>query len=166
MIEIPQNFLMIAGVTLAVALVFQVLLALAMISSARSAARERSEYHREMFGLLRKLEGLTANKREQMLKHYDTILETLTTRLPPTIAAQASRVILDTESRILSRLAELEPNLMKDEGSRRKMDELIKSMENLEETVVGLTAQTVRSVLIDSRRNLLDDGKYDDSLAA
>jgi uncharacterized protein YoxC len=165
-IEIPQNYLILAGITLAIALVFQILLALAMTAAAKSAARERSEFHREMFGLLKKLEGLTANKREQILKHYDTILENLSNRLPPTIAAQASKVILDTESRILSRLAELEPNLMEDESSRRKMDELIKSMENLEETIVGLTAQTVRSVLVDSRRNLLDDGKYDESLAA
>jgi len=165
-IEIPPNYLVIAGISLAVAMIFQILLAIALVHSAKSAARERSEFHLEMYGLLKKLEGLTANKREQMLKHYDTILETLTNRLPPTIAAQASKVIMDTESRILSRLAELEPNLMKDEASRKKMDELIKSMENLEETVVGLTAQTVHNVLVDSRRNLLDDGKYSETLAA
>jgi len=146
---------------------FQFLLAIYMAFSLRLAARERNELHKEMYGLLRKLEGLTATRREQMLKHYDKILESLSIRLPPTIAAQASATIFETESKILARLAELEPHAIKDDTSRRKMDELIKSMENLEQTIVALTAETVRKVMVDSRRNFIEeDDSRDVSLAA
>ena len=145
----------------------QLLLACYMLASLRIAARERALMNKEMFGLLRKLEGLTATKREQILKHYDKILENLTMRLPPTIAAHASSTIFEAESRILARLAELEPNVKQDEASRRKMDELIKSMENLEQTIVALTAETVRKVMVESRSNLLEEDTFRDvSLAA
>jgi hypothetical protein len=73
------------------------------------------------------------------------------------VAAQASKLVIDTESRILTRLAELEPNLKGDEESRRKMDELIKQMEHLEETIVATASDAVRSVMIDSRRSLFDE---------
>lgn len=162
----PDLYPMLLGA--AAALVFlQLILAVYMLASLRVASRERAELNKEMFGLLRKIEGLTATRREQMLKHYDKILENLSTRLPPTIAAQASATIFDTESKILARLAELEPAFAKDDASRRKMDELIKAMENLEQTIVALTADTVRKVMVESRRNLLDDEMYQEiSLAA
>jgi hypothetical protein len=145
----------------------QLILTAAVLISLRASARERSQLNKEMFGLVKRIEGLTSNRREQMLKHYDGMLEMLSTRLPPTIAAHTSQVIIDTESKILNRLAELEPNLRDDETSRKKMDELIASMEHLEQSIVASASDTVQRVMAEGRRSLLDDDKYADlTLAA
>lgn len=152
-----EQLILFTGVSSAIALLLQVLLVITILLVVRSASRERVALEREMFGLMKKLEGLTSSKREQVLKHYDSMLETLSMRLPPAVAAQTSKLIIDTESRILSRLAELEPNLRGDDESRHKMDELIKNMEHLEETIVATASDAVRSVMIDSRRSLFDD---------
>lgn len=167
MLGIEQNTLLLAGGIGTLFVVIQFLLAAYMLLSLRMASSERALLNKEMFGLIKKLEGLTSSRREQMLKHYDKILASLSTRLPTTIAAQTSTMIFETESKILARLAELEPAFGKDESSKKKMDELIKSMENLEQTIVALTADTVRSVMVDSRRSLLDDDNFQDiNLAA
>lgn len=165
--ELTSNgFLIIAAATTLV-IVLQLVLTSYTLISLRIASRERAHLNKEMFGLLRKLEGLTSSRREQMLKHYDKILAQLTSRLPMTIAAQTSNMIFETESKILARLAELEPAFSKDENSKRKMDDLIKSMENLEQTIVAVTADTVHKVMVDSRRTLLDDdGMEEINLAA
>lgn len=144
----------------------QIILSICLVVALRVAGRERIAIHREIFGLVKRLEGLTANRREQVLKHYDAILDNLSKTLPPTIAAQTSDIIFDTESKILTRLAELEPNLKHDELSRRKMDDLIKNMENLEKTIVVLASDTVRRVMTESRRVLLDDTSVSDSSLA
>ena len=144
----------------------QLLLAFCMGISLLVAARERRTLHREMFGLLKKIEGLTATRREQMIRHYDRMLEGLSLRLPPAIAAQASSRIFDMESRILTRLSELEGSQGQDQSNRAKMEELVKSMESLEQTVVALTSETVKTVMLDSRKRLLDDDSFEESLAA
>lgn len=164
-IEIPISAVLLAGGAMLVTL--QLVLSIIMLIGLRTSSRERALLNREMFGLVRKLEGLTASRREQMVRHYDRMLEGLMKRLPPTIAAQTGQVIFDTESKILSRLAELEPSLKADEDGRRKMDELIKSMENLDSTIVSCAADTVKTVMAESRRSLLEDESMDDiSLAA
>jgi hypothetical protein len=152
-----EQIIFFVGLSGALSLLLQVFLVLAVAIIMRAHSRERASMEREMFGLLRKLEGLTATKREQILRHYDSMLDTLSIRIPPAVAAQASKLVIDTESRILTRLAELEPNLKGDEESRRKMDELIKQMEHLEETIVATASDAVRSVMIDSRRSLFDE---------
>jgi len=159
-----QNILIAAG---AIIISMQLLLTIYMAVSLRIAAKERALLNKEMFGLLKKLEGLTASRREQMIRHYDRILESLSSRLPPTIASHTSQMIYETESKILKRLAELEPNLKEDDLSRRKMDDLVKTMENLEQTIVFATAETVRKVMLESRHNLMEDeSPCDISLAA
>ena len=140
-----------------------VVLMAATLFSLRASQRERLLLNREIYGMLKKIEGLTATKREQVMKHYDKMLESLAVRLPATVAAHASQTIFETESKILSRLAELEPNLRGDEVSKRRMNELIKTMENLENTIVCLTSDTVKKVMLESRRDVLEDS---DSLAA
>lgn len=152
-----DQILFFIGIGGALSLMLQVLLAVLVTLLMRAHSRERAGTEREIFGLLRKLEGLTATKREQILRHYDSMLETLSVRLPPAVAAQTSKLIVDTESRILSRLAELEPNLKSDEESQKKMDDLIKQMEHLEETIVSTASDAVRTVMLDSRRSLFDD---------
>ncbi|MBN8548378.1 MAG: hypothetical protein J0M12_03565 [Deltaproteobacteria bacterium] len=150
----PSATILLCGFTLIAMLHCAV--SLFVYYSLRAANREREITSKELFGLMKKIEGLTASRREHLLKEYDKILENLTHRLPPIIAAQASESIIETESRILTRLAELEPNLKKDDISFKKMDELIQSMEKLEQTLVTSTAETVERVLVESRTVLLE----------
>ncbi len=153
----------IAGVVLGLQLVINIV----TISSLRSIGKERESLHREIYGLVKKIEGLTTSKREAMLKHYDGLLEMMSTRLPLAVANQSSQMIFETESKILARLAELEPNLQTDEASKAKMDEIIKSMESLEKTLVTLTADSVKNVMIEGRRALFEaDSSFDIKLAA
>ncbi|WKZ57596.1 MAG: hypothetical protein QY326_02725 [Bdellovibrionota bacterium] len=154
--------LLVAGMAILIQLGLIVSMALAL----RAAAREQAKLHTEVFGLVRKLEGLTLSRREQVIKHYNRILETLSAQLPTTVAARAGQVIFDTESRMLEQLAELEPNLNANESSKRKLDELILSMERLEQTLVSLTAETVQKVMVEGRRSLLESDQFDDSMAA
>lgn len=154
-LQFDQNFFFAS--VLGASVILQLLLSVYMLITIRLASRERSQLNREMFGLLKKIEGLTAHKREAMLKHYDGILEDLSRRLPPTVAAEAGQMIFDMESKILSRLAELEPDLKSDESGLKKMDSLIRSMEGLESTLVALTADTVRNVMISRRSELFEE---------
>ena len=101
-----------------------------------------------------------------MAKQFDKILSDLALRLPPTIAAQAGQTIFETESRILSRLAELEPDLKNDHQSREKMDDLIKSMEALETTIVTVTADTVQNIMASNRQAIFDDELFSEEIAA
>jgi hypothetical protein len=167
MLELPSDIVLQCGLGLLVLFSMQILLALYVILNLRHESRERASHYHELYGLLKKIEGLTSNRREQMLKHDDKILERVTTRLPPTIAAQAGQTIYETESMILTRLAELEPSLKVNPEGRRKMEQLIRSMESLEDTIVSLTADTVRNVMTESRRELLNEAEFiDKNLAA
>lgn len=151
----------------AIACALQVFFSLYLSSALRNAVNERTQLNKEMYGLVKRVEALTAGRREQILRHYDKILANLSVTLPPTIAAEAGQLIFETESKILSRLAELEPDMKSNELARRKMDELIKSMENLEGTLVAITAEAVRNVLIQSRSDLIiDESQIERSLAA
>jgi hypothetical protein len=151
--QINNDILLVLSCALCVAVVLQLVISLYMFGSLRSARKEREKLNREMFGLLRKIEGLTASKREQMLQHYDQILDSLASRLPPTVASEAGQIIFEMESKILNRLAELDPGIKDDEVSQRKMDDLIKSMENLEATIISLTSDAVHKVLADGRQD-------------
>ncbi|RMG44184.1 MAG: hypothetical protein D6719_02325 [Candidatus Dadabacteria bacterium] len=161
MIEINQSSLFIISGLLVACCVLQLALSLYMAASLKAASKERYRLNREMFGLLKKLEGLTSSRREKFMKHYDRLMETLTTRLPAQVASRASQSILETEKRIIARLAELEPDL-NDENSKEKMDRLIKQMEALEETVVALTADTVHEVLSDGKKLLFTDSDMEE----
>lgn len=162
-ISIPTLYLLMGAFSALVAL--QIGLGVFSWAAMRRHSREQSQTNREIFGLVRKLEGLTASKRELMLKRYDKILDELSHRLPPTIASQASQQIFETESRILARLADLEPGLKGDQSAQKKMDELIRSMEKLEHTLVSSTADTVQKVLADNRAALFNSSE-DDAEAA
>lgn len=160
MIEITQDMIYLVGTVLGALTLIQLILAIYMGVSLRLAAKERASLNKEMFGLVRRIEALTSNRREQMLKHYDRILANLTMRIPSTVAAQASQTIFEAESKILARLAELEPDIKNDEISRRKMDDLIRSLESLEQTIVALTSEAVRKVMVDSRSDLFDEDAF------
>lgn len=168
MFEITPNML-VALFSIGAALIFSLLVLVNVFTlwSLRCASKERQALNREVYGLVKKLEGLTSSRREQMLKHYDGLLEVLSTRLPTAVANQTSQLIFDTESKILARLAELEPSANQDEKSKKKLDDLIKSMEGLEHTIVALTSDAVRSVMVEGRRSLFEgDSDLDIKLAA
>lgn len=164
MIEVNENLLLLTTVLTAFAALSQIAVSLFVILWARNSSKEMMTLVREAYGSLRKVEGLTASKREQIAKQYDRIIDNLTSRLPITIASHASHTIFEAERRILTRLAELEPNLKNDEKSKEKMEDLIRTMENLEETIVALTAESVRKVLVETRADILTDQEI--SLAA
>lgn len=166
MLEITPNILVIlcsVGVGVFIALLFSV--NLFALWSLKAASRERQTLNKELYGLVKKIEGLTSTRREQMLKHYDGLLEVLSTKLPMAVATHTSQIIFDTEAKILTRLAELEPNLQSDERGKEKLDDLIKSMEGLERTIVNLTSDAVRNVMVEGRRSLFEgDSELDLSL--
>ena len=135
----------------------QLIVALYMFFSMRAASRERAALSKEMFGLMKKIEGLTARRREQALVQFDRVLDALSVRLPTAIASKVSDLVFETERQILSRLAEIEPSLKDNAGDREKMEELICSMEKLEETVVAITSDSVQQVMMDSRRSLFQE---------
>lgn len=132
----------------------------------RAASRERNQLNKEIFGLMKRIEALTSSSRKQVLSHYDKILSELTIKVPAAVAMQAGQNIFDTESKILCRLAELDPASQADDLTRRKMDDLIKSMENLEQTVVAIAAEAVRKALLEGRSHLLDEERLTDSSLA
>lgn len=135
-------------------LALQLLISTYLLLAYRRANREQSRVERELFGLVKKLEGLTASRREHMLKHYDQMLEQLEARIPSAVAARAGELIFDTESRILNRLAELDPILKSDEEGKKKLNELIVTMESLEDTVVTTASDAVRKVIVENRQLL------------
>lgn len=151
MIEINQLFITTAIIAFVVAIGLQFILTLVVLTSLRSASKERAHFNKEVYGLVRKIEGLTATKRELLIKQYDKLFDSLSVRLPSTIASHASQAILETESKILHRLTEIEPSLKNDAVRRQKLDELVKLMENMEQMIVVLTAETVRKVMAEGR---------------
>ena len=141
---------------LLVSLLFNVLLSIWVLSATRSMAKENSCLNKEMFGLVRRIEGLTSHRRDQVLNQFDRLVETLSSRIPTMVAAKASERIFETESTILKRLAELDPEISNEDG-KEKLDSLIQSMESLEKTLVAHTATAVHQVMLENRKNLFSD---------
>lgn len=157
MLDFSTTYMFCVAAAVLIAATLLLFVAIYMAFSLRIASRERERLNREMFGLVRKIEGLTASRRELISRHYDRMLENLSIRLPSTIAAQTGQVIFETESKILQRLAELEPDLKNDANSKKKMHELVRSMENLQEIIIALTSDTVRRVMTESRHGIIEE---------
>jgi hypothetical protein len=121
-----------------------------------SVSKENRTLNKEMFGLVKRLEGLTAHRRDQVLTQFDKLVDTLASRIPTIVAASAGDRIFETESTILARLAELEPELASDE-QKKKLDTLIQSMESLEKTLIAHTATAVHQVMLENRKTLFDE---------
>lgn len=137
--------------------ILQSLALICLLIYLRVSARERTLVHRELFGILKKIEGLNAHKRDWMTKQFDGMIQTMAGRLPGAIAARTGNEVFEMEKKILTRLAELEPDLKSNEKSREKMNEIIKDMESLENTVISLTNTTVREVMEESRQSIFDE---------
>ena len=136
------------------ALAVQIGISIFLLISNRRGLREARRIERELFGLTKKIEGLTATNRERVERHYDEILIKLEQTLPALVAKDAGDAIFKAESQILKRLAELEPNLREDEEGMKRFDDLIVTMEKLEETVVSTASNAVLSAVGEGREAL------------
>ena len=141
-------------------LLLQAILSVYMTIVLMVSSRDRKQLNRETFGLLKKIEGLTAEKQQQFRNQYARAIAGLQDRLPIAIATQVGERIYQTESAILRHLAELEPNVDNPDAKRR-FDELIKSMESLEENLIRVTAQTVHTLLEENADSLTSEAKLE-----
>jgi hypothetical protein len=140
-------------------------IALALVSSAamllalRRFSRDRENTQRSLDDIGTRLEALTGQLSDRYLNttdtNYSSVLDSLVERLPNVVAQETGNQIFETESKILTRLAEIDPMLRNDVEAQRKMDEIIRSMENLEKNIIGLTAAAVKTVMIEKRDELL-----------
>jgi len=151
-------------VALSAAIVSTVLLS--SIVYLRRLAREVLAANREMFGLTKKMEAMTASRRAHFVHEYDKIVNQLLRKLPANIAAKAGDSIFTTQKQILTRLAELEQLAGTDRESRKQMEEIILSMEQLEAQLVRVTADTVIEVMSDTRKRILEDERFADLTSA
>ena len=121
------------------------------------AGREKSEaVGKELYGTLKKIEGMLAGRRAQILKEYDKMVQSLSLRLPTVIASNAGDRIFETERNLLQCLAEIDP-LIKEENHKEKLDELIRNMESLQDMISSLVTDTVRKVLEEARTEIASD---------
>lgn len=141
-------------------LVLQVILSVYMTIVLLVSSRDRKQLNRETFGLLRKIEGLTSEKQQQLRSQYARAIAGLQDRLPIAIASQVGERIYQTESAILRELAALQPNLA-DPSAKRRFDDLIKTMESLEEDLIRVTAETVHTILEESAGAVTTDRRLD-----
>jgi len=147
----PHIAALVALVTIHLVVALGVFLAL------RSSARERREHRREIEVLVQKIEVLTAPTRERVIGRYDGMLANLVEKIPEKVMRETGQKIFDAESRIIARLAEIEPNLKRDPVGREKMNKIIESMESLESSVSTIAAETVDDALRAAREELLDE---------
>ncbi|MCI5066340.1 hypothetical protein MRY87_11510 [bacterium] len=145
------------GVSLAGVVILNLGTAITVLLSLRTAAKERTRLNRETFGLLKKVEGLLAQKQEKMKRDYDELLENMTGQVPITIARKVGKDIYETEKSVLMRLAEIEPQLEGDSLAVQKMEAIIKSMEKLETTVIDAASKAVEQTLREKRRTLFSE---------
>jgi hypothetical protein len=145
-----------------IVLAFQVSVTLYMIGKFQFANQERTRLYHQLFGILRKIEGLSSGRRALIAHNLDILLEQLAKQLPSRIAAEAGEIIYKTESSMLKALADLEPNLPQMPGMKERVEKLVVSMESLESTVVLLTTETVRQAILDTKRSILDADSHED----
>lgn len=142
-----QGFLFIVSV-----LLVQLAGLLAVVRHARTEAKTRERFLRGVYGILKKIEGLTADRRTQMLFRYDQLVERLQRRLPTIVANRISAEIEELESGIISRLSAIDADLLSDGGDPEELEQLLKTMERLERAVLTITTDTVRESLNEGRQ--------------
>jgi len=145
----------LVGVFCAGGILIQIALLICSYTIAKRSIGGLTQLEHELFGLAKKIEGLTAPKRELLVKEFDQLLEKLAQDLPQAVTNTTSERIVEAERRILQRLAEIGPALSKDEEGKRKMEEFIVSLEKLEESVIDSTNEVVQRVMLNSRRELI-----------
>lgn len=154
--ELTANILQLSpsGIILAALVIIQFGFFFLLVIRLRKSEQSTRKLHTSMFGLMKRIEGMTAEKRERMLVEFDLLLDRLSMRLPTALAARAGDAIFEAEKRLLSRIIELERTITPSAENREELDYLVKSLESLEQTMVSLTASTVHEVLLESRKQL------------
>ena len=152
----PEILTALLGASITTAF-FLLLLMGYVAASLRQGNRERESLHREMHGILRKLDAITSEKRELFAKEFDQIIETLSVRVPAVVASEAGERIFEAESKILSRLSKLEGDVTAGSDEQKDMEDLIKSMEKLDTELVSAASDAVHDVLIESRERFFSD---------
>jgi hypothetical protein len=134
--------------------IFQVLVIVAALSLIRKTNRERKQLSKEVSQTLNKMEVMTMRDRNQLARHYDRMLESLSNRLPAVLSNKAGELIFDIEKQILAKLAKVQPGIDADD---EEIDNLIRSMERLEDTIIAATGDVVRNTLLESRKGIFTD---------
>lgn len=143
-------FLMTIGL-----LLLHVCVILFSIYRTKVAETDGARLRQELFGLMRRIEGLSTGRRALITYQFDNMLESLVKQLPTRIANEAGQRIVDTESQILKALSEIEPALAEDRVLQSRLEQVLHSMENLEAVVVSVTCESVRQAIVDVRQTLL-----------
>lgn len=140
-------------------LIFQIISSWVLLFLVRSSVKEQRQLAKEIFGLYRRIEVLTADDREKLVIYLNRVIDDLAESIPELVSNKASRAIFETESQILKRLTEIEP-LINDQQTKDKLHQLISSMEQLEGEVVAVTTKAVREAMTKTREELFETGNY------
>ena len=144
------------------ACVIQVISCFYVVLALRESTEENNLLNRQTFGLLKRVEGIVATKQQQICAEYDSMLSTLSNKLPKIVSEKAGKEVQATQRQILMRLAELEPKLRDDKVATDKMNELIKSTQELEFAMMNAASYSVEQVLHEARKFVFSDS--DDKL--
>ena len=128
-----------------------------VVLALRESSEESNVLNRQTFGLLKRVEGIVASKQQQICAEYDAMLSTLSNTLPKIVSEKAGREVQATQRQILMRLAELEPKVRGDKIASDKMNELIKSTQELEFAMMNAASYSVEQVLFEARKFVFSD---------
>jgi hypothetical protein len=140
-----------------VAVAIHTALSLYIFLRAKRTEQNNSLLHRELFGIMKKIEGLSAGRRTLISAQIDTVLERLSYQLPSRISARAGEAIYDTESQVLKTLAAIAPDIQEHPEAKDRVNSLVSSMERLETTIVTLTQESVRQAILDTKNALIEE---------
>jgi hypothetical protein len=149
---IPVPTLMFSGAVLLGG--FQLLVMVAALRLIRKTNRERRQFDRNVTDTLQQMEVVMMRDRNQLASHYDNMLESLSSRLPSVISTRAGDAVFEIEKQVLAKLAAVHPNLDIDD---EEVDNLIRTMERLEDSVIAATGDVVRETILESRKGIFAD---------
>ena len=135
-------------------IVLQVIVAVYVTVVLLIGSKGSKRINRETFGLLKKIEGLSAEKHERLEIALDNLLDDLMEKLPVTVAGRLGDELLQLENHVLRHLAEIDPDLASLEGENERVSKLLRSMERLEDAVVRAAADTVQRVLLEQKASI------------
>jgi len=130
---------------------FQLLVVLAALLHLKRTRIERYEVNQSIQQMLQRLEVLNLRDRGEFVHLYEGMVESLVNRLPVMVSTRAGDAIFEIEKRVLAQLALIDPRLT---SSAQTVDDLIRSMEKLEDTVITVVASSVRDALLDSKEGI------------
>lgn len=132
------------------------LLIVLSLKTARSQ-KNAEKLHTAMFGLMKRIEGMTSDKRTKMITEFDHVLDRLSTRLPPVLASRAGQALYEAEKSLLQKMVSLEARLDQTPQEQEELNQIIESLESLDTQIIALTADTVHEVMLESRKHLFDN---------